>query len=125
MIGSPETGSRSVCGENYVLQNPRGSQNSRVIVPLEHINTEEPYCQLWAPVHKWQNAFIERFNRSYREEVLDAYLFDSLDQVRDITESWLHEYNEERPHESLGRLPPLMFMPRQLTTRESTSAMCA
>lgn len=65
-----------------------------------------------------------RFNRTYREEVLDAHLFDSIDQVRDITESWIPEYNEERPHDSLGRVPPLTFMPRQ-TTRESTLALCA
>ncbi len=71
-----------------------------------------------------QNAFIERFNKSYRDEVLDAYLFESLSQVREITENWLREYNEERPHDSLGRVPPLMFMPRQ-TDRESTSELCA
>jgi putative transposase len=59
-----------------------------------------------------QNAYIERFNRSYREEVLDAYLFESLEQVRALTDDWLQTYNEERPHDSLGRVPPLTFMPR-------------
>jgi len=39
---------------------------------------------------------IERFKRTYREEVLDAYLFDSLEQVRAITHAWLETYNTER-----------------------------
>jgi len=72
-----------------------------------------------------QNAFIERFNKTYRDEVLDAYVFDSLDQVREITESWLREYNEERPHDSLGRVPPLTFLPRPQLPRESSSKLCA
>ena len=59
-----------------------------------------------------QNAYIERFNRTYRTEVLDAYLFKSIEQVQTITEEWLREYNEQRPHESLGGLPPRLFMPR-------------
>jgi putative transposase len=59
-----------------------------------------------------QNAFIERFNRSYRTEVLDAFLFGSLTEVRDLTAAWLEMYNRERPHDSLGRVPPLMFLPR-------------
>jgi len=59
-----------------------------------------------------QNAYIERFNRSYREEVLSAYVFESLEQVRALTDEWLQTYNEERPHDSLGRVPPLIFMPR-------------
>jgi len=67
-----------------------------------------------------QNAFIERFNRTYREEVLDAYLFDSLEQVRAITEAWLATYNTERPHDSLGQVPPLTFLPRLETVPEST-----
>ena len=72
-----------------------------------------------------QNAYIERFNRSYREEVLNAYLFESLSQVREITENWLCEYNEERPHERLGSVPPLTFMPRPTESPESTSKLCA
>jgi len=67
-----------------------------------------------------QNAFIERFNRTFREEVLDAYLFDSLEQVRAITNAWLDTYNTERPHDSLGQVPPLTFLPRPATLPEST-----
>lgn len=51
-----------------------------------------------------QNAFIERFNRTYRTEILDFYLFRTLNEVREITERWLNEYNCERPHESLNNL---------------------
>lgn len=70
-----------------------------------------------------QNAFIERFNRSYREEVLDAHLFESLDQEREITDAWLDTYNTERPHDSLGRVPPLMFLPRPDVPAESSFAV--
>ncbi len=54
-----------------------------------------------------QNAYIERFNRTYRDEVLSQYLFTSLEHVREATWQWMLEYNEERPHDSLGDLTPL------------------
>jgi putative transposase len=57
-----------------------------------------------------QNAFIERFNRTYREEVLDLYLFDSLADVREITYWWMIGYNEERPHDALEDLTPAEYM---------------
>lgn len=65
-----------------------------------------------------QNAYIERFNRTYREEVLDAHLFDSLEEVRTLTADWLRRYNTERPHASLGGVPPLTFLPRPTSTWE-------
>uniref|UniRef100_UPI000365D49F IS3 family transposase n=1 Tax=Marinobacterium rhizophilum TaxID=420402 RepID=UPI000365D49F len=60
-----------------------------------------------------QNSYIERFNRTYRHEVLDFYIFSTLTEVRDITEKWLIEYNDERPHESLDDLSPWAFLAKQ------------
>ena len=53
-----------------------------------------------------QNGYIERFNRLYREAVLDAYLFFELDQIRQLTIEWMEEYNNRRPHESLNNQTP-------------------
>ena len=54
-----------------------------------------------------QNGYIERFNRLYREAVLDAYLFFDLYQVKQLTDDWIEEYNERRPHEALNNLTPV------------------
>lgn len=67
-----------------------------------------------------QNAFIERFNRTYREEVLDLYVFESIEQVQLLSDEWLTSYNHERPHDSLGRVPPLSYMPRPITLGDSS-----
>ena len=65
-----------------------------------------------------QKNFIERYNRTYRTEVLKAYVFESLEQVREITAEWLQRYNEERPHESLAGLPHARYR-AQLEARNS------
>ena len=57
-----------------------------------------------------QNGYIERFNRSYREEVLSAFLFESIQEVKEITHQWMWEYNNIRPHKSLMNLPPTKFL---------------
>ncbi len=67
-----------------------------------------------------QNAFIERYNRTFRHTVLDLYLFDDLDQVREAAHRFLVDYNERRPHDSLGDLPPAVYR-RQHEVQCSTS----
>jgi putative transposase len=60
-----------------------------------------------------QNAYIERFNRTFREDILDAYLFDDLEEVRNTTQQWLEDYNIIRPHEALKGLSPRQFALQQ------------
>jgi putative transposase len=57
-----------------------------------------------------QNGYVERFNRTYREEVLDNYCFDNLQQARTMTNAWMWMYNNERPHSSLDYCTPRDFL---------------
>ena len=57
-----------------------------------------------------QNSYIERFNRTYRDEILNMYAFKTLNEVREMNERWIKEYNEERPHDFLEDLTPIEFL---------------
>lgn len=70
--------------------------------------------QFIQPGKPTQNGYIERFNRLYREAVLDAYLFFDLYQVKQLTDEWIEEYNERRPHEALNNLTPLEWSDKVL-----------
>ncbi len=61
------------------------------------------------PASPTQNAYIERFNGSFRRELLNASLFTSLRQVREQCLSWQYDYNHLRPHEALNFLTPSSF----------------
>jgi putative transposase len=57
-----------------------------------------------------QNGFIERFNRTYREDVLDLHIFESIYQVREKSEEFMDDYNNNHPHESLDDMSPINFL---------------
>jgi putative transposase len=66
--------------------------------------------QFIEPGKPTQNAFIESFNGRLREECLNANWFVSVADARRKIEAWRRDYNEQRPHSSLGYLPPQQFM---------------
>ena len=70
-----------------------------------------------------QNSYIERFNRTYRDEVLNMDVFKTLSEVRAMTEEWMDQYNEERPHDALEDLTPVEYRWAQ-QPRESSNLDC-
>ena len=72
---------------------------------------ELKYIQPGKPM---QNGYIERFNRFYREDILDAYWFEDLHQIRTLTNKWMEDYNENHPHKSLGGKTPREYRKRNL-----------
>jgi putative transposase len=55
------------------------------------------------------NAFVESFNGTFRAECLDAHWFVDLNEAKRLIEAWRQEYNESRPHRSLGERTPSEF----------------
>ena len=56
-----------------------------------------------------QNAYIESFNGKFRDECLNDHYFNNLAHARAIIAEWRRDYNEARPHSSIGRIPPAQF----------------
>jgi len=56
-----------------------------------------------------ENAYIESFIGRLRDECLNVHWFLSVQHAREVIERWRCDYNQERPHSSLGGLPPSKF----------------
>jgi putative transposase len=61
------------------------------------------------PGSPWQNAWIESFNARIRDELLNLEQFDSLLEAKILIEDWRNDYNNLRPHSSLGRKTPTNY----------------
>ena len=61
-----------------------------------------------------QSGYIERFNKTFREDVLDAIIFENINQMKIHIEEWMDDYNNEHPHSSLGDLSPVEFKNRRI-----------
>lgn len=62
------------------------------------------------PGKPMQNGFVERCNGNIRKELLNAYVFNNLNDVREKAEEWRKDYNCSRPHQALGFVPPVEFI---------------
>ena len=62
------------------------------------------------------NAYIETFNGSFRDECLNIHWFQSLAEARHLIEAWRIEYNESRPHMDLSNIPPNEYALRAVSS---------
>ena len=73
------------------------------------------------PGHPWQNGFRESFHGRFRDEFLSGMVFRNVAEARLLTEGFRREYNEERPHQSLGYLTPAEFQQQWLQDHSQTA----
>ena len=72
-----------------------------------------------------ENAFIESFNGRLRDECLNVHQFASLAEAQAILEVWRCDYNQQRPHSSLGDLTPDEFVGQRQVNRNAEEALCS
>jgi putative transposase len=83
----------------------------------EEHNIDLEFIQPGTPT---QNSYVERLNRTFRDEILNMYVLKTLNEVREISENWMREYNEERPHDSLNDLTTREYLAKHESLENST-----
>ena len=71
---------------------------------LERVGVKTLFIEPGSP---WENGYVESFNSKLRDELLNREMFDTLIEAQILTEDWRREYNQVRPHSSLGYRPPV------------------
>ena len=95
-------------GAPTYLRSDNGSEFTATAVRewLEGVGVKTLFIEPGSP---WENGFIESFNGKLRDECLNSRWFESVDDARQALQAWRSDYNEVRPHSSLGDLPPAVF----------------
>jgi len=78
---------------------------------LERLGVKTLFIEPGSP---WENGYIESFNGKLRDELLNREIFTTLGEAKVLIEQWRKEYNQIRPHSSLGYHPPA---PESITLR--------
>jgi putative transposase len=89
---------RSDNGPEFIAQALRGY--------LEKAGVGTLYIEPGAP---WQNGYAESFGGRFRDELLDAEVFEGLEEARELSAWWQSEYNHRRPHSSLRYMTPAAY----------------
>ncbi len=94
-----------VMGTPEYIRSDNGSEFTAKVVKdwLYDLGVKTLYIEPGSP---WENGYIESFNGKLRDELLDREIFDTLLEAQVLIERWRREYNQVRPHSSLGYRPP-------------------
>jgi putative transposase len=90
---------------------------------MEMLKAQGVACRHIEPGSPWQNGLNERFNGSYRDECANLETFHNRDHARALSQLYMKDYNQRRPHSSLGYQTPAEFTEKHLGKREPGKRM--
>ena len=87
---------------------------------LKEKHVETLYIEPGSP---WENGYIESFNGKFRDEILNRELFYSVKEAKVVAEDWRLDYNNHRPHSSLGYMTPAGFAASCIASASPTAQL--
>ena len=87
------------------LRSDNGTEFTAKVVRqwLDRLGVKTLFIERGSP---WENGYLESFNGKLRDELLNRELFRTLEEAKVLIEAWREDYNQIRPHSSLGYQPP-------------------